>query len=440
MGLTLELNAALKESEPTDLSEILQVLNERHGALNVSLQASLMQSEREIIVPAIEIRSLGTFLSEIGTPPPMLVEDLIPENSLILISGKPKHAKSFMALDILEAVAGGQPVFGAHQVNRSGAVVYLGMEDGNYEIATRLLQRGHKTNAALPLHICTQRVIVSEPHSMALLRAELKKIQPVLIVVDTARESLGVKQWSDPAEVGDKIRALRDLAREVCSVLLVSHNRKMEGTNGDEIAGTNAFTSNVDGWLSIQKKELLPDGSLRLTYQKDGRALRGEGTVIMDTQTLRFRSASQEEIAAQDQRASAQKHDMQMQGQFRAVVTALTCFDGKATAAQLAEHLTMTQPTFSRLQAEMIGAGHLYDTGEKHRAEGSTGRGAALLTVPETSSLYSFMQNATVEDVNEWNDGDEGNPEDEGDLFCDAPEEECFALPTEKQVPACFQH
>ena len=160
----------------------------------------------------------------------------------------------------------------------------------------------------------------------------------------------------------------------------------------------------------------------------------------MDTKTLRFRSASPEEIAAQDQRATAQKHDVQMQGQFRAVVTALTCFDGKATAAQLAEHLKMSQPTFSRLQAEMIGAGHLHDTGAKHRAEGSTGRGGALLTVPETSALYSFMQNATGEDVNEWNDGDEGDPEDEADLFCDAPRGERYGTPSEMQVPGCFQH
>ena len=110
----------------------------------------------------------------------------------------------------------------------------------------------------------------------------------------------------------------------------------------------------------------------------------------MDTNTLRLRSASPEEVAAQNQQSDAQKRETQNQGQYRAVAQALACFKGKATAAQLTAHLEMKQPTFSRLQKEMSEAGHLRDTGEKYRGEGNTGRGAALLTIPETSpSIHS---------------------------------------------------
>ena len=162
-----------------------------------------------------------------------------------------------MALDILEAVAKGVPVFGVHKVTgparsfiRHGG--RRGPNRGAYAEARS------PTRYGVPFKLQTERIILPTPSVWLCSKRELEKIKPVLIVVDTAREALGIKRWEDSSEVGDKLRPVRELARELCSVLLVAHNRKMDGSNGDEIAGTNGFTSNVDGWASIQKKEIYP--------------------------------------------------------------------------------------------------------------------------------------------------------------------------------------
>ncbi len=51
--------------------------------------------------------------------------------------------------------------------------------------------------------------------------------------------------------MGERIRPIREFAREHCSVLLIAHNRKAASDDGgDEISGSNAFASSVDGWIS----------------------------------------------------------------------------------------------------------------------------------------------------------------------------------------------
>jgi len=91
----------------------------------------------------------------VGTPPLQLVDGLFPDNSLILVTGKPKHLKTFVVLDVAESVCLGEKVFGQHTVNRPGPVVYLGMEDGPYEIGQSTAPArtpGRRGHTVPPLH------------------------------------------------------------------------------------------------------------------------------------------------------------------------------------------------------------------------------------------------------------------------------------------------
>ena len=43
----------------------------------------------------------------------MLIENLLPDHSLFLLTGKPKAGKSFLALDIADSICRGAPALGA---------------------------------------------------------------------------------------------------------------------------------------------------------------------------------------------------------------------------------------------------------------------------------------------------------------------------------------
>lgn len=329
----------------------------------------------------------GPFLERVGQPPPMLVEQLIPERSLILLTGKPKHAKSFCALDIADCIASGRLVFGDFKVNRPGPVCYLGMEDGDFEIANRLLARGFRFADERPLYICTQKFKLGNEANMTVLRQALAEIEPVLIVIDTAAEALGIRKWEDRGEVTEKVAPIMRFAREICSVLMVAHNRKAEGTFGDEIAGTNAFTGAVDGWLSAQSKQTLDNGNLQIKYQKEGRGgLRGELMVEMDTVTLHFRALTDEEIEEAQKARREQQEIEERRKRMQQIAQAIRTLGGKATVRQIAQNLEWDYARVYANVKHMLGMGFLADTGERAAAEGG-GRAQILYQVTELFNL-----------------------------------------------------
>src|SRR5205814_6917974 len=116
-----------------------------------------------------------------------------------------------------------------------------------------------------------------------------RAIRPSLIIVDTAAEALDIRDWINRSEILAKIAPLRRLARELCTILLVAHNRKAEGVMGDEIAGSNALAGAVDGWISAHRAERRDNDNRRLFLRVEGRGGVGrELAVEMDHKTLKF--------------------------------------------------------------------------------------------------------------------------------------------------------
>lgn len=343
-----EFLAAIPSFAPGDFRAVFSALKEKIGeqkamaylqianAGNNShpLADSLEEAPNNREVPRL-LRA-GEFLQQVGTPLPMLVDQLIPEKSLVLLSGKPKVGKSLAALNILNAICTRRLVFGQFAVNRSGPVCYFGMEDGAHEIANRLLKLGIKPGDSRPLVVCAERFVLHTKEAVSSLKHMIAEIDPVLIVIDTAREALPIRDWNDASEVTDKIRAVREFAREHCSVLLLTHNRKSAGDDaGDEIAGSNALTGGVDGWLSIVNSEKRLDSN-RLTLNVDGRGgMRGRFTIELDKETLSYRVISDTDLAAE----KANTDEATTVEELRHFGDAFMVFGGHATIRQIVDYL-----------------------------------------------------------------------------------------------------
>jgi hypothetical protein len=386
-----EVLASIARCDHDDALPILRMLSERVGADTVLRAVALVNTPggAEDEAPPQFLRA-GEFLRAVGMPPPMLVERLIPDHSLVLLSGKPKYGKSLAGLDLADAIAAGRAVWGSYAVNRPGPVAYLAMEDGDHEVANRLLKRGIRLgDQDHELYICTRRLTISQPESVGVLRALLEGIRPVLLVVDTAREALGVVDWSNAAEVGDKLRPLRDFARAVCSVLLITHNRKSAAGDDavDAISGSNAVTSSVDGFISAYKKEDLANGNRRLHLSVEGRGgMRGDAVIEMDTHTLSFRLVPEDEMKQAKVEAADQARVQRMEPLVAAVLGHRA---GKATVNQIAAAVGQEYITVYKQVQAAVEEGVLEDTGERV-SPGGRGRPAPLYRVgPRGLSLFS---------------------------------------------------
>ena len=342
--MTDELQQALiaikEQAEREDGPSLIQALIQRFGAADISRHlyqsiATTSGDERPRLTRA------GQYIRETGDPPPSLIDRLLPEKSLILLSGKPKFGKSFASLDLAHSVATGSKVWGEFDVHRPGPVAYLGMEDGRFEIVNRLLKRGIKPNDDdTPLYITESRIKLSDGEGIALLTQLIADIAPPecrLVIVDTGREGLSINDWNDQGEVVEKLRGLRNWARAHCSVLVVAHNRKGDAVDHvDAIAGSNAVASSVDGFISAFKKQDVDGGHRRLWIAVEGRgSMRGEHCIEMNTDTLRFRYVPESEAAEEQQNATKTKRE----GEYKKYADAITALGGSATLYAIADSM-----------------------------------------------------------------------------------------------------
>ncbi len=259
------------------------------------------------------------------------------------------------------------------------------MEDWQYEIANRLLQRGMRAGDRRAFHLCTARLPLGRSESIPDLERLIQPVHPALMVIDTAREALGISDWCNPAEVVEKIRPLREFARAHCSILLIAHNRKAEGEGGDEISGTNAFTSSIDGWLSCFKREVLANGNLRLSIRREGRCgMRGEFVVEMDTRTLRFTALTEEQLSE----ARPDAH----QERYLSVLHLMAQNDNRATAIMISERLEIDLRLAQRVLKEMASRQWICDNGER---AGDTGRAIVYELTEEGKWETRQRDNAT---------------------------------------------
>ncbi len=327
------------------------------------------------------------FIVEQGEAPPMFIEKLVPEKSIVLLTAKPKMGKSYLALDIADSVARGGLVCGSFGVSRPGPVLYINMENGPIEHNNRLRKRGLKTiDPPGRLYHINARMVLSSPEGIALLNQIIEEDlpePPVFCVIDTAAEGLDIKDWNgNQAEVRDKLRPLVGWARNHCSTLLVAHNKKSPGLDdGDEIAGSVAFSGGVDGWVSVQRAEKQNNGNRRMWLSIVGRGdMEGSVVVEMDTENLHFRTIDDRELEQgyqeEKQTEKARKFDPVL-GFVRGRI------NGRATVAEIAGATGEAIHTARRTVAEMVKSGLLVDSGEKQKSTPGQGTPAPLYTLPD---------------------------------------------------------
>jgi hypothetical protein len=157
-----------------------------------------------------------------------------------MLTGPEKKGKSWLAMQLAVAVAGGNVAWlGAFMLQRQGTVAYLDAEYGEYEFARRIarIARGYEKDPrdvlALMRHSYSTGLVLTreDPGFVRVLEA-IAVEKPALIVVDPLRNHLEGSE-NDSAVIVEANRCIRALkAAGSCPLLALHHLNKSGGYSG----------------------------------------------------------------------------------------------------------------------------------------------------------------------------------------------------------------
>ena len=190
-----------------------------------------------------------------------LIESLWADDAVGIVGGEPKCGKSFLALDMLVAVAAGVPCLRRFQPARRGPVLLYAAEDALHLVRTRLEGICHAARislAELPIHVITAptlRLDVDDDRQQ--LQATIAAVRPILLVLDPFVRLHRIDENAS-SEVAPLLAYLRELQRRFAlAVAVVHHARK--GAHalraGQALRGSSEFHAWGDSNLYLRRIE-----------------------------------------------------------------------------------------------------------------------------------------------------------------------------------------
>lgn len=215
-------------------------------------------------------------------PTKWFVNDVLHEGAC-LFYGDPKVGKSFLALEIAIAVAGGQKtVLGGLEVGQQGRVLYLALDDSSEKrFQKRLRALTNDQTAIQNIDIVIQRGLPTLKNGLIdILNEHLSQNSYELVILDTlgAVSDTPSNRNVYGAEYQEAV-ALSALAKKhgICLVIVHHSNKRAEGDTNARSSGSNGRTGGVDSILRLSsdgKLEVRPrDGESRdiqLDRQENG--------------------------------------------------------------------------------------------------------------------------------------------------------------------------
>jgi AAA domain len=199
-----------------------------------------------------------------------LIEELWTDQAVGIIGGEPKCCKSFLALTLAVAVAGGVPCFGRFKVTRPGPVLLFAAEDNLSVVKERLLGITSASGlhlSDLPLHVIIEpHVRLDRDDDYRKLHDTVEHLKPRLVILDPFVRLHAIDENSS-SEVAPLLAKLRVLQRSMgCAVMVVHHAKKGGGAlrQGQALRGSSEFHAWGDANLYVRRGG---DGDLLLTVE-----------------------------------------------------------------------------------------------------------------------------------------------------------------------------
>lgn len=183
-----------------------------------------------------------------------LVKGLIPRDSMGMVFGGSGTYKSFISLDLALHVAHGMNWTGRR--TEAGPVLIVAAEGGaGIYRRVQAWHQHHGLERAKNVFVCITPLILSEEHSMEVLRNSISKMPttPALVIIDTLAQTFaGVE--NDSSDISAYLRSINSELRAEfnTSVIIVHHSGH---TVSERPRGSSALIGNLDYILGVFRPE-----------------------------------------------------------------------------------------------------------------------------------------------------------------------------------------
>jgi len=191
-------------------------------------------------------------LLELDLPEPnWLVEGLIQEGTLVLLSAREKSGKGLLTIDLVSSLAEGVDFLG--RSTDQGTAIYCATEETLAEVQSRILNRIGPIDEpppvmVLPLDGSTGDTLnLAHPDSVDRLRATIEEHDPKLVVLDVLRE-LHDRKEDSADEMAPIVGVLRNLSHQTGTTIVVNHHMSKSG----QARGSTAIGASVDAVMELR--------------------------------------------------------------------------------------------------------------------------------------------------------------------------------------------
>jgi hypothetical protein len=245
-------------------------------------QAEPQPEPSEAYNPTPQLLNIEAWDTIKDEPVSWIIDNVLPEKGFAALYGPPGSYKSFIALDIAEAVATGRQWMG-NQISSPGAVLYIAGE-GHGGIGARIkaCKINNRTKDGAQIYVIRYQLnLRSSADDFNLLMESIDAlidrtgIELRLVQIDTLARAFGGGNENDSQDMGAFIHNCGRLQRKLDCALMVLHHSGKDATKG--LRGHSSLLGAVDTQLELQKlvsedhrQGVAGTGILTISKQKDG--------------------------------------------------------------------------------------------------------------------------------------------------------------------------
>lgn len=268
--------------ELAELAKQAPIITEQAAVTDSEQSKEAAQTETEAYNPTPQLLNIEAWDTIKDEPVSWIIDNVLPDKGFAALYGPPGSYKSFIALDIAEAVATGRPWMG-NQVTNPGAVLYIAGE-GHGGIGARIkaCKINHQTQDGAEIYVIRYQLnLRSSADDFNLLMESIDDliertgIELRLVQIDTLARAFGGGNENDSQDMGAFIHNAGRLQRKLDCALMVLHHSGKDATKG--LRGHSSLLGAVDTQLELQKLEqevkqdgIAGKGVITVSKQKDG--------------------------------------------------------------------------------------------------------------------------------------------------------------------------
>jgi hypothetical protein len=205
-----------------------------------------------------------------------LIDKVLPVGAFTALYGPPGSFKSFIALDIAEAIATGRTWMG-NEVSEPGAVLYLcGEGFGGVGARIKAIKQHHQTEDGAPIYVIRHQLNLRssiEDFNALMLAVEHLVIDTginfKLIIIDTLARAFGGGDENSASDMMQFVVTCGHIQKIVQdAALMLLHHSGKDSAKG--MRGSSALLGAVDSELELIRFEDSMKGIIRTAKQKDG--------------------------------------------------------------------------------------------------------------------------------------------------------------------------